>query len=393
VALSDRLRELAEARTTAAAATAPTGWEPGIKYEADGRRIITMPAGPELGDESTWRQAVESLGTTVPDGYRVRLVEARFDPAAWQRDQQGDDATTRPVWRYRFVVEPAPNQVDVEELLRAARPPKPVSKPTSKAAFVFLTGDLQLGKPDGDGSSGTVERFYRSLDQAITRFKALRKSGHAGPVALVFAGDCIEGTQSQGGRLVARLDLTLTEQIRVYRRLALAEIQAFADLSDDVTVLAVPGNHGEAMRVGDIMASRYDDSWDVEGIVQVADILDAKGHTGITWMFPSVDELHVTAEIAGTRLGVLHGHQTRGKLDTWLASKALNREPIGTCDIVLSGHYHSLRIEHLGPVTHMRTGSLDGGSTWWQHRGGLASPPAAICFTTESGRWNNLQIV
>jgi predicted phosphodiesterase len=147
------------------------------------------------------------------------------------------------------------------------------------------------------------------------------------------------------------------------------------------------------MRVGDIMASRYDDSWDVEGIVQVADVMEAKGHTGIKWMFPGIDQLHVCAEISGSRIGVLHGHQTRGKLDTWLASKALNRDAIGTCDIVLSGHYHSLRIEHLGPVTHMRTGTLDGGSTWWEHRGGLISPPAAISFTTTAGTWDNLQVI
>ena len=352
-----------------------------------------MPVGPELGDESTWRQAVESLGVAVPDGFRVRLVEARFDPAAWHRDVQGDDATTRPVWRYRFVIEPAPKHVDIEELLKAARPPKRSNRNATGDAFCFLAGDLQLGKPDGDGTSGTVDRFYRALDQAVDRYKTLRRLGQAGPVALIFAGDCVEGTQSQGGRLVARLDLTLTEQIRVFRRLALAEVQAFADLVDDVTVIAVPGNHGEAMRTGDLMASRYDDSWDVEGIVQVADVLDAKGHIGIRWMFPGIDELHVAADIAGTRLGVLHGHQTRGKLDTWLASKALNREAIGTCDIVLSGHYHSLRIEHLGPVTHMRTGSLDGGSTWWQHKGGLASPPAALSFTTTNGTWDNLQVI
>lgn len=352
-----------------------------------------MPAGPELGDESTWAQAVQSLGVQVPTGYRVRLVEARFDPVAWQRGAQGEDATTSPVWRYRFVVEPAPKHVDIDELLKAARPPRKPKPAEPTATYLYLTADLQLGKPDGDGTSGTVDRFYRSLDQAVDRYKLLRKQGHAGPVALVFAGDCIEGTQSQGGRLVSRLDLTLTEQVRVFRRLALAEIQAFADLVDDVTVIAVPGNHGEAMRVGDIMASRYDDSWDVEGIVQVADVMEAKGHTGISWMFPGVDQLHVCAEISGSRIGVLHGHQTRGKLDTWLASKALNRDAIGTCDIVLSGHYHSLRIEHLGPVTHMRTGTLDGGSTWWEHRGGLTSQPAAISFTTTGGTWDNLQVI
>lgn len=62
-------------------------------------------------------------------------------------------------------------------------------------------------------------------------------------------------------------------------------------------------------------------------------------------------------------------------------------------DIVLSGHRHTLRIEHLGPTTWMQTGALDGGSKWWTHKGGLSSPPAALTFVTRDGRWHGLEVV
>lgn len=384
---------------------APSGWEPGVKYEADGSRVVTLPPTPELADESSWAAAVEALGVSVPDGYRVRLVEAKYDPAAWTRDEEfrvhpqtnraiKSPAITRPVWRYRFVIEVAPARIDVDDLMRAVKARKPVkTEATASASFVFIVGDLQIGKPDGDGSAGTVKRFYESLDRAVARYKVLRKRGSCGPVVLGFVGDCPEGTVSQGGNLIARLDLTLTEQIRVLRRIFADEVAAFSDLTDDLTVVAVAGNHGEATRVGNQMATRYDDSWDLEALAQVADVMAAKGHDGIKWLFSGHDELHLTMEASGTRIGFLHGHQTRGKIQPWLANKALDRDPIGTADIVFAGHHHTLRIEHLSKTTFMQTGSLDGGSKWWTHKGGLTSPPAALTLVTQDGLWSQLEVV
>lgn len=392
MSLSDRLEALTAPGTNApqVRTPAPAGWEPGVKYEPDGTKIVTLPPSPELADESAWADAVQALGVTLPDGYRLRLVEARFDPQAWARDAQGEDAVTRPIWRYRFVVEVAPARIDVDDLLRSARSRK-TAKPADAEAwgFVFAAGDLQLGKSDGDGTAGTVQRFYDSLDRSVRRYK---RSKARGPVALLWVGDCIEGSESQGSRLLARLDLTVTEQVRVYRRLMLEQVQAFADLTDDVTVAVVPGNHDEAKRVGDAMATRYDDSWAIEGASQVADVMAAKGRD-IKWLFPDRDGLHLVMEFCGTRLGLLHGHQTRGKMQAWLANKALARDPIGTADVVTSGHYHHLRLEQLGATCWMQTGALDGGSTWWQHRGNPDAPPAALTFLTRDGAWNSLEVV
>jgi predicted phosphodiesterase len=226
----------------------------------------------------------------------------------------------------------------------------------------------------------------------VTRYKTLKKRGQVGPVVLPWLGDCIEGTESQGSNLIARLDLTMTEMVRVYRRLLAEQVSAFATLTDDITVAVVPGNHDEAKRVGNQMATRYDDSWAIEGASQVADVMAAKGYH-IKWLFPEKDGLHVTLDVQGTRIGLLHGHQTRGKMQTWLANKAMARDAIGTADVVLSGHFHHLRLEQMGPTTWMQTGALDGGSTWWAHKGGLDAPPAALTFITAGGVWSGLEIL
>jgi predicted phosphodiesterase len=397
VALSDRSRDLealADAGTTVGTVQGtPAGWEPGVRYEPDGTQTVTLPPSPPLTDETSWVAAVQSLGIDVPEGYRVRLVEARFDPYAWTRKEGQRWATTTPAWRYKFVVEVAPSRVDIDDLLKAVRKrrPKPPTERTGTASYVFAFGDTQWGKPDNDGSAGTVERFYATLDRAVTRYRALRKRGHVGPVLLLVAGDCLEGTTSQGGKLVGRLDLTLTEQLRVYRRTLVDAVTAFAEI-DRTNVAVVPGNHDEALRVGDKMASRYDDSWAIEGASQVADVMKAKGYD-VGWTFPGRDGMHLTVDASGTRIGLLHGHQTRGKTQQWLAAKAMDRDAIGTADVVLSGHYHHLRLEQMGPTTHMQVGSLDGGSTWFTHLGGLSAPPAALTFVAEGGKWNGLEVV
>ncbi|MGY1502909.1 hypothetical protein ACW4TU_41145 [Streptomyces sp. QTS52] len=103
----------------------PRGWESGVRYEPGGTMVVTAPPAdkPPVG-EADWRKRVEEMGLATPDGFRVRLVEAKHDPAAWHRDNQGDDAVTRAVWRCRYVIEPgAPawlSACDVGALVRDA---------------------------------------------------------------------------------------------------------------------------------------------------------------------------------------------------------------------------------------------------------------------------------
>jgi predicted phosphodiesterase len=378
----------------AARPTAPSGWEPGVKYEPGGAMVVTaMPSEP-LETEDEWRDAVEALGLRVPNGYRVRLVEARFDPYAWTREKDGEDAVTRPAWRYRFAVEPELRTVKVDELLASIKTPKPRPSAIEAPVYVVALADTQIGKPDGDGTAGTVRRVLDAHARALKRFTDLRKRGKAGEVVIVVAGDCIEGTESQGSRLLARLDCDVTTQVRIYRRLLAQIVTDYADKADRVRVAVVPGNHDEAKRVGDKMATHYTDSWALEGAASVADALDIAGYGDrVAWIMPSFDELTVTLDVAGTTLGVLHGHQTRGKMDTWLAAQAQGRYAIGTADVIISGHYHHLRVQQLGPTTWVQTPSLDGASLWWRHSGHTDAPPGMVTMLMGGGSWQSLEIV
>lgn len=374
--------------------TAPSGWEPGVKYEPGGAMTVTSTPSTALDGEDDYRAAVEALGLRVPADHRVRLLEARFDPAAWTREHDGDDAVTRPVWRYRFAVEPQIRTVNLDELLASIKTPKPQPSTIDAPVYVVALADTQIGKPDGDGTAGTVRRVLEAHARALKRFTELRKRGKVGEVVIVVAGDCIEGTESQGSRLLARLDCDVTTQVRIYRRLLAEIVTDYAGKADRVRIAVVPGNHDEAKRVGDKMATSYTDSWALEGAASVADALDLAGYGDrVAWIMPSYDEMTVTLDVAGTTLGILHGHQTRGKMSTWLAGQAQGRYAIGQADLVISGHYHHLKVEQIGPTTWVQVPSLDGGSTWWRHIGGSDAPPGMVTMIVGGGSWQSLEIL
>lgn len=376
----------------------PSGWEPGVRYEPSGAMTVTSLPSPSLESEDSWKQAVESLGISVPDGWRVRLVEAKYDPAAWHRDEEGADAVTRPVWRYRFAVEPAPRHINVDDLIASIgkKRPKPPVSTGEGVAYVVPAGDLQLGKVDGDGSAGTVDRFLEKTELAAKRLKDLRRLGRkVDSIYLPWLGDCIEGTVSQGGALAAggRLDLTLTEQIRIYRRLMLEQIKTFSNLAERIVVVAVPGNHDEAERAGGKVVRRYDDSWAIEGAVAVFDALRlADGYDHISLVTPGRDELTVALDVAGTPVGFAHGHQFGRDPVKWWSGQSHGLQPIGSTTLLLGAHLHHLRIEQTGAKTFLQIPALDGGSTWWRHKTGQDAPAGLVSLLIGDGRWSDLAV-
>lgn len=400
MSLADRLEELkalpnspvsAESRR----ATAPSGWEPGVRFEPDGSRVVT--SGPVVeGDPDG---VLAGMGVVIPEGYVARLTEVRHDPAAWTREHQGDDAVTRPVVRYRWVIVPQIAGVPVTDLLDAIgrRKPRKVTPATSDAAAVVAGYETQWAKVDGGGSEQILDNLFASHDTSLARYRDWRKRGLCGDVVLCLVGDCLEnGGISQGGALAAagRVDMTLTEQLRVYRRTLAQIVMDWLDVSETVTVAVVGGNHDQAERHGKIERN-VRDSWALEGAAAVADVIDAAGlGERVAWVLPQPNEVSVTFTVAGTQIGLIHGHQTRGKMREYVAQHALSREPFGGSDIIVSGHYHSLKVDQIGPRTvHIQTPALEGGSDWFRHLTGISSPHGNVMFLTRDGAWNSLEVV
>ena len=380
---------------------APKGWEPGVQYDAAGHpETITTSVVPEASSENDYLDIVRAMGIQLPTGYTVRLLSASYDPAAWHRDEPGDDAVTRPVWRYKFAVVPASAAAAAhadEALLALIKKARPTKRPAATGdgkAFLVAYADIQVGKvDDAGGTAETWQRVVDKTDEAVARLKELRKAGRTvDTIYIAFLGDCVEGVTSQGGRLATRQDLAPSEQVRVLRHLITYIVKAFAPLADKVVVAAIPGNHDETTRQ---FASVQTDSWDLDVVASVQERLSenpqAFGH--VSFVFPQYDRSTVTLDMAGTIVGLAHGHKLRGGAEKWWAAQAHGCQPIGEATLLITGHYHHLRVVQAGVKTWMQCPALDNGSRWFTETSGAEAPAGLLTALVGGGGWDDLKVL
>ena len=392
MSLKDDLSSLGDdAQRKRVAKEIPKGWEPSIEYDATGGILTSVPR--TAGDE--------------PDHSEL-LAEFELDPAKWRitglrrSKWQRWDGEWLESFRATFVPTAGTHHVPVDDLLEVIAKWKPEKADSSHTeprsggfAYVVVLADTQVGKIDGGGSDQIIENVMTKIDAAVIRLKELKKTGRQiDAIYLPQLGDCIEGFSSQGGKNIWRTDLDLTSQIRVYRRLLLHMVKTFAPHAPRIVVPCVAGNHDEAVRVGNSMATTYTDSFALDAASAVADALaDHPDFKHVSFVFPKYDTLTVTLDICGTVVGLAHGHQCRGKAVEWWKNMAHGQQDIGEATLLLTGHYHHLRIEQSGRKTWIQAPALDGGSTWFENSSGQAAPAGMITMLVGKGWWQDVAVL
>ena len=292
---------------------------------------------------------------------------------------------------YKRVASGGPDRtVAIDEMIDAVEDYTPTEiRPVGDHGFLVLIGDMQFGKIDGDGPSGTVRRTIEAINKAADRLIAYRRLFDIGHIHIAWLGDHIEGFVSQGGANVWRTPLTLNEQIRLTRRVMLHALKTFAGLADKVSMAAVPGNHGEPVRFAGTGVTRYDDSHDTESLIAVKDVVDtfpeAFGH--VEFYVPDTDELIVMVNVAGTIVAHHHGHKWRpGKQFEWWSKQAFNREsPMHVADLLVAGHLHHEHFETSGSRDYWGINALESESTWFRHTQGVGGSPGIQVGITKGG--------
>lgn len=348
-------------------------WRPQLELDSDGGYFVSSPRSEPVAD-------TEQL-----------LAEFDLDPAAWiiTNVRRSKWQTYHGEWleSYRVSLKPAAYRsqlLDASEIEREIKKWKPnkSAKPTyGDLTAIYNVGDTQWGKDAGDGTAGTVRRVREALAAALVRHKEIKDRG-IGQIALPQLGDCIEGVVSQGGKIAGRLDLDLTSQIRVGRRVLLEWVKAFAPLTDKLIIPVVPGNHDESHRQ---LITDPIDSWQVEIVQQVLDIAkENKDLQHVEARFPERDNSTVALDLSGTLVGFAHGHQIRDP-EKWFAGQALGQTAIGSCELLITGHYHHYQVRQLGPRLWVQIPSLDGGSAWFKDRRGLDSWTGLVSMVVGKG--------
>lgn len=263
--------------------------------------------------------------------------------------------------------------------------------------FVVPIADLQAGKIDGGGTAALVDRFGRIVQEVRER---LEREGGCDLLVIPVLGDCIEGLVSQGGKLVARLDISITEQVRVYRRLLTHIVAELSPFARRVIVPVLPGNHDETYRIVNMPVT---DSWAIEGASAVADAMaDHPKYHHVSFVFPEDEELVVTVNVGSHEkpyvLGFTHGHlaKTSNGMQAWWGKQAFGRQSIGRADMMFTGHFHHLRVEQMGGGrTWIQCPALDGGSDWIRRSDGFDDLSGILSLWVTPGQgigWEGLTV-
>jgi len=295
---------------------------------------------------------------------------------------------------------PESERLDLDELIRAARKAKPPKqRETSGRALVVAWADLQVGKV---GSRGGAEQLVARVMEKLAALEKRARQLKADSCYLIDVGDCVESFENTTEQQWTN-DLSFPEQLRVARRLFTEAALRLARLHPAMVVAAVPSNHGRWRR-GKGNLGRPGDDYGIEILTQVADAFalnpEALGH--VRFVVPEVWDETIALDVHGTILAAAHGHQVTNpdRIPQWWANQVHGGQPAADADILLTAHFHHLRVQPTGRNPHsgrskwwFQAPTLDNGSDWWRLRSGSDSDPGLLTFTVGEDGWSDLEVL
>lgn len=380
----------------------PKGWEPGFEWDGRKGTIVRDPSTDATPPQFTALliELCAALGED-PAGYEiVGDIQVR----RWQQ-RPGDDYLYyhRATIRRRSAADGT--DPDVEQLFqkvarRKPRQPNRTLPAEHNAGLVVAIADIQIGKSDGDGVEGTMQRLDDLVGQVEDRWRDLRRAKV--PLEILypcFLGDLFESCSGHYPQQQFRTVLNIRDQRKVLRWFIDRALDRWSALAPQVAVKVVGGNHGEE-RDGGKSHTDFADNRDVAVVEDVAYAFSRSERYGnVSFAIPNED-LTLTFDHDGLVVGLAHGHQAgfgsgdpRTKIHNWWRGMMDGQQPIGDADILISGHYHHPWMIRRGARTHFGCPALDGGSDWFRNTSGQHAPPGALSFSVTSEGWSNMQIL
>ena len=368
-------------------------WTPGVTWDGNEGLVTTEPME---GDSHPDWSGVLRLWGLDPENFAV------VEPVLFNVWGNTEGALNRQ-WKGKVVRKGAKERADIDHLIQEIRKHKPRErKPLieGSASLVVVAADWQVGKKDGDGLKGLVGRWLQAIDDVEARYKELKKMGRPiESITVLCLGDLVEGCDGHYDIQTFTVEVDRRDQVKIARRLLRDALIRWSKFAPEITVAAIGGNHGENRKNGKAFTTLNDND-DVALVESVAEIFQANpeayGH--IKFAIPT-DSLSLTVEVGTKIIGITHGHLARAgagveaKLRRWIADQTLGRNKIGDCDILVTGHYHSLKMADWGGVKWLQAPALDGGSVWWSQSTGETADVGVLTFVVSERGITDLQLL
>jgi hypothetical protein len=376
----------------------------GLQWSWDGNQgLIETPALTER--PTTWDVFVRDSGL---DPEEVEVIEP-VESTGWDathRTKEGDNVTVR-MHRYKIKVRRRSAYIRELPLLfaearRVKRLPKPDSAQPERVTIVGYA-DPQTGKVARRG--GTPELIAR-MGQSLERLDDYLGRVKPEAAMLFDVGDAIEGFENTGNQMSTN-DLSIMDQVDVASTVLFQMVNLLAKRTLRVGVRGIGSNHCRWRKGKDQLGTPGDD-WGIFMLKQLRRALAMDGasfgHVDVQW--PETFEETLSLEVAGRIIGLAHGHQAPRPegIPLWWAKQVHGGQPIAHADILITGHYHHLRVQPSGrnPWTDrskwwLQCPTMDNGSDWYRQISGDDSDPGLVVFTLTRGQdgypFENLELL
>jgi hypothetical protein len=370
--------------TPAPKVVAPDGWNASVVFDGDGGEATLPPVAD--GESADIEGFLRDAGID-PDQIEI-VGEPRIS-----RWQVARPFPLEPAWHTAVKVRwrAKKSGINLPLLYALAKKTKPPTvKPVAQGkALVILWSDLQIGKVDHRGG---IETMLHRVSQ--TQAKLLKLVQRTKPERIIFCdvGDTIENFGNVADlHQLATNDLSLMEQVDLATSLAWDALKTLSKYAP-ITYLSVGSNHCQ-FRVNKQKVGSATDDWGIH-IGRTLARLSKEVGLDITFHEPSKHDESLALDVFDDGfhvLGMVHGHQANRPegIPDWWRKQAFGKQSVTAATVLVSGHFHHLRVQELGSTSRgtsrfwVQASTLDNGSNWWRLNSGEDSVPGLVCFALE----------
>jgi len=351
-----------------------------------------------LGAVAVEFDGTEGTATTagLPEGadFHDFLIEAGYPPD--QYEVVGTPRTSR--WQrydgewltaYRFQFRKIATIPDLPTLYAEAKKKskhKPLKTVTDKAVIICWS-DLQIGKVDHRGG---LEQLMQRITETRTELFAYIRREKPSQIVLMDVGDLIENFSNAANLQQLRTnDLSIMQQLDLAATILWDLLKDLVALVPNVVYASVGSNHCQ-WRVQKQVVGTPTDDWGVFIGRQLAR-LAKELQLPIRFYEPAQHDESLTLDVLGHRIGLIHGHQVPRpeQLPDFWRKSSFGNSPIAAAQILVTGHFHHLRVTELGMDTQgksrfwIQSATLDNGSGWFMRTSGEDSQAGLVVFTVQ----------
>ena len=371
-----------------------SGWQPGLEVnEQTGLGEIT-----HVGTDPDYRNKLDSILLDWGFDPKHYEIEGSVRASSWNVQLKGGNTET--FYAFKGIVKKKKPGHDkyFQALFKQAKKKPPMTKKfdAGDTAFMWFMSDWQLGKKDY-GVENTIKRYDRALQDGVNKIKDLRRLGvKIDEIYMVGMGDITEGCSRHYYESQPHsVSLSLIEQYALARSMIMKTIDTFLPHAPKLVLCGVPGNHGEMTRTskGQVASTRLDNS-DTMHLQICKEIMSANPDRYAKVEVNIPEGFHQTLIIKGKKVSFTHGHMTGGsgnpenKIENWWKGQMYGWLPAGDAEILVTAHYHHLRMKQQGDRTWFQCPSIDA-SIDFTERTGLWSHPGVLTFTINDKGWDN----